>query len=229
MTTSIIDYFPKKNRITQTNKDKRSLSCQLLWRRNQLLVKTANYRNKKHISMLGEEKNLVDCLCHSPITLIRVDPQVGIEQLLFWANACKAANKPIYLYIPKGDNHSPIFNTIQQLINSLLACILLTLLMPLILPLILWIRLYSHQLPITYEWCVGRRGRLFKRIKFSTTNLSLIDEYSNLSISVSKIIQKYELDRIPELLNVIRGEMVLFGSTCWTLKDAIKLSLIQQK
>ena len=44
-----------------------------------------------------------------------------------------------------------------------------------------------------------------------------------------QIIQKYAFDRIPELLNVIRGEMLLFGYNSLTIKDAAKLTFKQQK
>jgi lipopolysaccharide/colanic/teichoic acid biosynthesis glycosyltransferase len=43
-----------------------------------------------------------------------------------------------------------------------------------------------------------------------------------------KIMHKYGIDKIPQLLNVIRGEMFLFGFSCWTLKDAISLSKVEQ-
>ncbi|CDN14831.1 hypothetical protein RintRC_1170 [Richelia intracellularis] len=229
MTTSIIDSFPKQSNFYQNDQHERALYCQLLWRRNQLLIKPVNYRQKKYIYVLSEEKTLIDCLCNSPVSLIRIDPQVGIEQLIFWINACEAANKPIYFYIPKGDNSNLFFNAIQQLINSFLACVLLVLLMPLILTLILWIKFYSHQLAINYEWCVGRRGKLFKRIRFNFKNISFIDDNSDINMSAREIIQKYAFDRIPELLNVIRGEMLLFGYNSLTIKDAAKLTFKQQK
>jgi hypothetical protein len=231
MTTSIIDYFQRQSSVSKVNQDERSLSCILLWRRNQLLIRPADNQQAKYLYILGNQHSLIECLKHSPVKLVRIDPRLGEEQLNVWANACQSAGKPIYLRIPKENHQNTILDSfgqyLQQSINCLLACILAVILMPLILPLILWMQLYYHQLPITYEWYVGKRGKLFQSLKFSTPDMTFFPQHLS-TINMIKIMQKYGIDQLPQLLNVIRGEMFLFGFGCWTLKDAVSLSKAEQ-
>jgi hypothetical protein len=201
----------------------------LLWRRNQLLVKAADYNKQNgYICELEEKQDLINCLRNSHINLIRIDPQLGIEQLLFWINACQEANKPIYLCIPKQYTNNQLLNILQLLINSLLACILITLLIPLTITVLIWMQFNYYQLTTTYIWYVGQRGRLFKLIKL-TTNNGIVNTRMDYKVDITQMIYKYTFEIIPGLLNVIRGKMTLFGSTSYSLKEAINLSYLDQK
>ena len=201
----------------------------LLWRRNQLLVKAADYNKQNgYICELEEKQDLINCLRNSHINLIRIDPQLGTEELLFWINACQEANKPIYLCIPKHYTNNQLLNIVQLLINSLLACVLITLLMPLIITILIWIQFNYYQLTTTYIWYVGQRGRLFKLIKL-TTNNGIVNTRMDYKVDITQIIYKYTFEIIPGLLNVIRGRMTLFGSTSYSLKEAINLSYLDQR
>lgn len=227
--TSIMNCVVGQMNNIQVQKKKYYLSCLLLWRRNQLLVKTADYNKRNgYIYKLGKKQDLINCLRNSHINLIRIDSQLGREQLLFWVNACQEADKPIYLCIPKQYTNNQLLNTLQLLINRLLAFIIITILMPLTVTIVIWMQFNYHQLTTTYEWHVGERGRLFKLIKLTTKN-GIINNCIYCKIDITQIIYKYTFEIIPGLLNVIRGEMTLFGSTSCSLKEAINLSYLEQK
>lgn len=62
----------------------------------------------------------------------------------------------------------------------------------------------------------GKNGRIFKIIKFKTMNGkrdqdgNLLPDYRRLTF-MGKIVRKTSLDEIPQLINVLKGEMSLVG------------------
>ena len=46
---------------------------------------------------------------------------------------------------------------------------------------------------------------------------------------IIKLMHKYNLDKLPQLMNVLRGEMLLFGSNPCILQDTVSLSHAKQK
>lgn len=70
--------------------------------------------------------------------------------------------------------------------------------------------------PLFYQKRPGRKGKIFHVIKFKTMNDN-IDEAGNLLpdeyrlTTVGKFIRKLSLDELPQLINVLKGEMSLIG------------------
>jgi len=244
MNNSIFSHYQEMSNSYQEVQSNSALYCILLWRRNQLLVqsyiKDNNIRNK-YFYKLNCPKILVECLNNSPVSLVRIDPRLSQEQLSLWANACQEVNKPIYLRIPSANVKRNISYLCRQWLqlstNWLLAFLLFLILIPFFILLVIWIKFSSHQPLFTYEWRVGKRGKLFRVIKFCTADIQQItskeDLYINKKyINMTKMMQilcQYGVDKLPHLLNVLRGDMMLFGSKCWTLRDVINLSSEQQK
>ncbi|MDJ0618760.1 MAG: sugar transferase [Calothrix sp. MO_192.B10] len=245
MTTSTIYNFQTTSHAV---KQDRNEGYVLLWRRNQLLVKSTETLNCTYLPRLDLQQSLVDCLKHSPVNLVRIDTRLGEEKLKLWADACQSANKPIYLRIPHINRSNTIIRLfgqwLQQSTNWLLALILFMVFMPFILALTLWIQFYCRDSPFTYEWRVGKRGKLFRFMKFCITNNNygesndiLISTDQDLCINrkqkniiiLAKLMHRYGVDKLPQLLNVLRGEMMLFGSNCWSLTDVVSLSYVEQK
>ena len=88
---------------------------------------------------------------------------------------------------------------------------------PLLLLLSLAIILNSGFPVFYFQERIGKGGHAFKLIKFRTMN---VNQNSNLTISIAgdkritrigKILRKYKIDELPELINILRGEMSFVG------------------
>ncbi|HEM4058365.1 TPA: sugar transferase [Streptococcus suis] len=107
---------------------------------------------------------------------------------------------------------------IKFFMDKLLALILLLLLSPVIIILAIWIKLDSKG-PIFYrQERVTRYGRIFRIFKFRTmvTDADKIGSLvtvgqDNRITKVGHIIRKYRLDELPQLFNVLTGDMSFVG------------------
>jgi lipopolysaccharide/colanic/teichoic acid biosynthesis glycosyltransferase len=217
MTTSIISALDNCYTETQQHKGARHAYCTLVWRRDQLLVKPLGKLKQPYLPVLDNEQSLVECLKHSSVKLVRIDAKLGEAKLNLWANACEQASKPIYLRIYSGKKYhtseSPLLKVFKRLVDSTIALLFLLIISPLALGLGLLMGLSSSEPILEREWHVGEQGRLFRGFKFRATPVS----------------KKTGLHTLPLLLNVLRGEMSLTGPRCWTLAEALELSVKQQQ
>lgn len=226
MTLSIIPTLQNGYTVDEKHQDNRSPYCTLQWRRGQLLVKSSGKLKQPYLPALYSEQSLVECLKHSPINLVRIDPKLGEARLKFWADACEQANKSIFLGIPSTDKQQQqaisILKWFKRPIDWITALILLLAASPVMFGLILLMRVYSPGSLFSHEWRVGERGKLFQVIKFRTTtdNKKILGDTTPLG----RWMRKYSLENLPKLFNVLRGEMSLFGPPCSTLSDAVRLS-----
>lgn len=87
-------------------------------------------------------------------------------------------------------------------------------------PVFLWIAvmlwIVDRENPFFLQWRVGINGKLFKIIKFRTMNNkkdsagNLLPDEERLT-KIGSFIRKYSLDELPQLFNVLKGEMSLVG------------------
>ncbi|MEH1799814.1 MAG: heterocyst development glycosyltransferase HepC [Nostoc sp.] len=221
MTTSIIPTLQNLYDVTQSHQDNRGY-CTLQWRRGKLLVKPLGRVKQPYLPALDNKRSLVECLQHSPVSLVSIDPKLGEALLKFWADACEAAKKPIFLSISPGNKlaNQP-WRQLQRLIDCIAAFMLLLLVSPVMLGLIVLMQVYSPGSLFCREWHVGERGKLFRAIRFCTTTKHNITP-------LGRWMHKYGLDNLPQLFNVLRGDMSLTGSYCWTLEDAVQLNKLPE-
>ena len=222
--------LPTVNNSSSVSEANSSTYCTLQWRRNQLLVKPIGTVKQPYMPLLDTYESLKNCLQHSSVNLVRIDPKLGEEKVKLWADAANCASKPIYLQIgaerkqPKPNSY--FLSSMKRLGEWAIATVVLFMVSPLMLLLATVMKIDAQAPLFERSWYVGERGRLFQLIKFSTTSVNQKEEETTL---LAKWMRKYGLNNLPQLLNVIRGEMGLFGSRCWTLEDAVRLTPKSQK
>jgi lipopolysaccharide/colanic/teichoic acid biosynthesis glycosyltransferase len=247
MTTSVRPTLQNYYTVKQQQQDHPSQHYTLQWRRGQLLVMLPGVVKQPYMPSLDKQQLLVECLKHSPVNLVRIDPRLGEARLKLWADACLAAHKPIFLRIPKSDKQQQadsVLWLLKRLVDWLTALVFLLAVSPIVLGLLLLMRISSPGAIFSCQWHVGERGKLFKVFKFRTTTLSkqvngdqanayqssLCDGKDEQNLTpLGHWMRKYGLDNLPQLWNVLRGDMSLTGPRCWTLEDAVRLNLEAQQ
>jgi lipopolysaccharide/colanic/teichoic acid biosynthesis glycosyltransferase len=107
-------------------------------------------------------------------------------------------------------------NIIKPVFDFLTALILLLLLSPLFLVAFIGLFLANSGKPFFVQVRPGLNGRLFKIIKFKTMNDrksadgNLLPDAERLT-KIGSFVRKTSLDELPQLLNVLKGDMSLIG------------------
>ncbi|WP_339624112.1 sugar transferase [uncultured Winogradskyella sp.] len=107
-------------------------------------------------------------------------------------------------------------NIIKRLFDFLAAFIGLLLLSPLLIVLIILLAISNNGKPFFYQQRTGKNGRIFTIIKFKTMT-DATDVAGNLLppgdriTRTGDICRKYSLDEIPQLINILKGDMSLVG------------------
>ncbi len=104
---------------------------------------------------------------------------------------------------------------IKRFFDFLAALIGLIIISPILI--ILVIVLYiSNDKPFFYQQRTGKNGRIFTIIKLKTMN-DQTDQFGNLLPAIERVTnfgdfcRKFSLDELPQLINVIKGDMSLIG------------------
>jgi lipopolysaccharide/colanic/teichoic acid biosynthesis glycosyltransferase len=220
-------------------------NCFLYWRQGQLLVQhfplhAGSHPFRQHsqpqLPPLSNQQWLVECLKRSPVHLVRVDINSGEHDLETWAAACETSGKAMYLRLPTAA-HLPQRRTrllwwCKRVCDWAIAVLVLGLFSPVMIGGVIAITLTSPGPILVSQWRVGNRGKLFKALKFRTLATDIVTQSPNYRhkrdtpsrlASLSRWIQQYRLDALPQLINVVRGDMSLVGPCPWTLQDAVRL------
>lgn len=105
---------------------------------------------------------------------------------------------------------------IKPLLDFILALIGFLLLSPVFVIVTIGLFFANQGKPFFFQLRPGKDGKIFKIIKFKTMN-DKKDEHGNLLpdaarlTKIGSLVRKTSLDEIPQLLNVIKGDMSLIG------------------
>jgi len=108
---------------------------------------------------------------------------------------------------------------VKHVLDRVLSAILLALLTPLMLVLSAAIMLESGRPALFVQTRVGRNGRLFRAYKFRTMVQGASQQGLGTTVAirddritrVGAFLRTWSLDELPQLLNVLKGEMSLVG------------------
>ncbi len=241
MATSKTPILPTYVPVEQKQQDQQPPCSALKWRQKQLLVSLEQQLRQPHLPPLENKQWLVECLKHSPVKLIRIDAALGKASLKFWVDACEQADKAVFLRLPNSKlpkQKSSISPWLKRSLDWCAAALLLLAASPIILGLFCLMGMQSSEPIFLRQWCVGERGKLFRRFRFRTTVATvqaLEDELIGEPISLQKCqgdsqitplehwMCKYSLDKLPQLFNVLKGDMSLLGPRPLTLDDVVQL------
>lgn len=107
-------------------------------------------------------------------------------------------------------------NFIKPLFDALIALIILVVLSPVILLTAVLLFIANNGKPFFFQQRPGKHGRIFRIVKFKTMNDkkdaqgNLLPDADRLTL-IGKIVRKSSLDELPQLINVLKGDMSLVG------------------
>lgn len=210
------------------------VSCTLKWRFQRLWVSPPRSAQSATLPALNDKQWFKDCLDRSTVHAIYLSPDLGEAALTVWADVCEQAKKSVFLRLPSsGVQKSYWAWGLKRYLDLTLAILFSLILSPVLLIVAVLIRLESSNPVLSREWRVGQQGKLFRVFKFcspwcaikehaqETQPVSLYQETDEPSSThIGYWIQKLGLDGLPQLLNVLRGEMSFVGTPALSLRDA---------
>lgn len=104
----------------------------------------------------------------------------------------------------------------KRLLDFIISLLGFTILFPIFILITLFLILANQGKPFFFQLRPGKKERIFRIIKFRTMNEkrdkegNLLPDEERLT-AIGKFVRKTSLDEIPQLLNVIKGDMSLIG------------------
>ncbi|MFS4431871.1 sugar transferase [Chryseobacterium sp. S90] len=107
-------------------------------------------------------------------------------------------------------------NYLKRIFDFVVALIGITFLLPIFLIVMIGLFISNNGKPFFFQKRPGRNGKIFKIIKFKTmndkkdSNGNLLSDAERLT-AIGSFVRKTSLDEIPQLINVLKGDMSLIG------------------
>lgn len=219
--------FKQPNKFRSDFKEPVLSSCILKWRQKTLWVKRAPLSQNEMLPALESQQWITDCLARSPVQQVCLDPNLGEIVIRIWVEACAQAGKPVFLRLPSHlkplKKQQSLSWQIKRILDWSMALLLLLGLTPVLLGLALLVKGSSLRSSlISQQWCVGHRGKLFQQYQFRTTVAGTTPSENEFQMTaVGQWLQRLHLDVLPQLFNVLRGEMCLLGVRPRSLSEVL--------
>ena len=124
-----------------------------------------------------------------------------------------------------------LFNVYKIIMDRIIALILLIVLFPILIMLSIWIKLDSKGPIFFVQKRIGKDQKTFEMIKFRTMKIDTPKNTPTHQLKnpdqwltrIGKILRRTSLDELPQLINIIRGEMSFIGPrpALWNQDDLI--------
>lgn len=107
-------------------------------------------------------------------------------------------------------------NQLKRFLDFTVAFCAFTLALPIFLVVVIGLAFVNHGKVFFLQVRPGKNGKLFRTIKFRTMNDrkdasgQLLPDAARLTL-VGKLVRKTSLDEIPQLINIMKGDMSLIG------------------
>jgi undecaprenyl phosphate N,N'-diacetylbacillosamine 1-phosphate transferase len=122
----------------------------------------------------------------------------------------------IKLILDKSNHFLMYFKLFKPIIDFFIAFIGLIILLPLFLMVTILLFFSNKGYPFFIQYRPGKKGKVFKIYKFKTMteakdkNGKLLPDKDRLTV-IGNFVRKSSLDEIPQLINVLKGDMSLIG------------------
>lgn len=122
---------------------------------------------------------------------------------------------------------------LKRILDILLAVLALLLLAPVMLAVAIWIYLEDRGPVFFSQQRIGKNGRAFKFLKFRSMPVNTGDVESAKAkalpvTGVGKIIRRTNIDELPQLINILKGDMSIVGPRP-AIPSQEKLVLLRRK
>jgi exopolysaccharide biosynthesis polyprenyl glycosylphosphotransferase len=158
----------------------------------------------------------LQCLLESRVSGIDVEDAIEIYERTTGKVAIEAL-RPSTLILSKGFRNHGAAEMTSRVVSVIIAAIGLILVAPLLIALALLVKIDSRGPVLFVQERAGRHGRPFGLLKFRTMHPCqdrpsewVMDNIHRIT-RVGKHLRRFRLDELPQLINVLRGEMNLIG------------------
>ena len=158
----------------------------------------------------------LQCLLESRVSGIDVEDAIELYERVTGKIAIEAL-RPSTLILSKGFRNHGVAETTARAVSVLIAVIGLVLVSPLLALIALLVKLDSPGPVFFIQPRAGHHGRPFGLLKFRTMHPTteapsewVMDNIHRIT-RVGRYLRRFRLDELPQLVNVLRGEMNLIG------------------